>query len=501
MGKAMATRKWRIGLPLCAVILCCAALRLCRIGACDLWFDEAVSACGASGKFPVFQDIQPWMYGWLLSLWLRVFPATETLLRLPSAVFGTLAVIALYRLGRLLFGRQAALAASFLAAISPLYVWYSQEARAYSLSLLLLILATYYLLRAVREDRAVFWVSFAGTFLCALSSDYFCFLAFFGQAYLLRLYGDRARWEKYLVICCAMAPFLIPSAFRLLPDLARVKENFWLTAPPPEALRVTLENFNLGYNASFAAYAVSLLVTVPLLFGLRTKGPAVRVCLFSLIFPVALTWLASQWRPFYLDRYLMLFSPFYYLLLGAGLSALGKNLRFAATVTLTVLAASSLANYYAGIMPAPVSHHTGVYVKKPYRPALAYIERNRAEGDIIADTNPVAEVLYYYAGRRDGFFYFYVPYAHDRYWMTIVRRKGETGYAGWKCVDVSAGLPSMPGRLWLVTGDWARDGKMDGNSAAVKRIVEERCALVEEREFDGLFVGLYEPLTARNPRP
>jgi hypothetical protein len=57
--------------------------------------------------------------------------------RLPSAIFGSAFVVATAWLGHTLGGRRAAVLAGLLALLHPLALWYSQEARAYALSMLL----------------------------------------------------------------------------------------------------------------------------------------------------------------------------------------------------------------------------------------------------------------------------------------------------------------------------------------------------------------------------
>ena len=61
----------------------------------------------------------------------------EVALRLLPALFGTAAIPFAYLAGRELVSERAGVAAAALVAVNPLLVWYSQEARAYSLLVLL----------------------------------------------------------------------------------------------------------------------------------------------------------------------------------------------------------------------------------------------------------------------------------------------------------------------------------------------------------------------------
>ena len=62
-----------------------------------------------------------------------------------------------WAIGRELAGRRAALVAAALVAVNPLFVWYSQEARAYALFVLMAAVAMLCFLRAEREPTPPAW--------------------------------------------------------------------------------------------------------------------------------------------------------------------------------------------------------------------------------------------------------------------------------------------------------------------------------------------------------
>ena len=148
-------------LALLAILLLAFALRVYRLDSQSLWYDEAVTAQVASqgiGELTRWtaDDIQPPLYYYVAAGWLRLAGRGEWALRFPSAFFGTLTVplmwaVALRLFGRGRSGRVAALAAALLTALSPLYVYYAQEARMYTLLTFLGLLAGYALLRATAD--------------------------------------------------------------------------------------------------------------------------------------------------------------------------------------------------------------------------------------------------------------------------------------------------------------------------------------------------------------
>ena len=149
-------------LALLALLLLAFALRVYRLDSQSLWYDEAVTAKVASqgiGELTRWtaDDIQPPLYYYAVAGWMRLAGRGEWALRFPSAFFGTLTVplmwaVALRLFGRGRSGRVAALAAALLTALSPLYVYYAQEARMYTQLTFLGLLAGYALLRATKDE-------------------------------------------------------------------------------------------------------------------------------------------------------------------------------------------------------------------------------------------------------------------------------------------------------------------------------------------------------------
>jgi 4-amino-4-deoxy-L-arabinose transferase-like glycosyltransferase len=85
--------------------------------------------------------VHPPLQPLLMAAWIRLFGDGEVAVRLPALLCGLGAVAATAVLGRALADRRTGLLAALLVALSPAHVWYSQEARVYSLGVLLVLLA------------------------------------------------------------------------------------------------------------------------------------------------------------------------------------------------------------------------------------------------------------------------------------------------------------------------------------------------------------------------
>lgn len=142
-----------LGFALAAFLLSL-AVRVPTLGRQSLWYDEILTANVVAGgwselvanrlsrgHFPTY---------FMLVKALGLGGASEAMLRLPSALFMSLAAAVMTVLALRLGGRIAALAALLLFAFMPALVYYGQEARPYAMLLFFLAIATTALVLLVR---------------------------------------------------------------------------------------------------------------------------------------------------------------------------------------------------------------------------------------------------------------------------------------------------------------------------------------------------------------
>jgi len=134
--------------------LVAAGLRFATLGSQAYHHDEIVTASRVlRGDFVHameavgFSESAPPLYYALAWLWTQVTGTGEAGLRSLSALAGVATVPVAYLLGAEL-RRRAGIVAAALVAVNPMLLWYSQEARAYSLFVLLAALAALYFVRA-----------------------------------------------------------------------------------------------------------------------------------------------------------------------------------------------------------------------------------------------------------------------------------------------------------------------------------------------------------------
>ena len=119
------------------------------------------------------------LHYFLLHLWLNL-GESEWVLRSLSVIFGVASIPAIYILGSKLFGKKAGLVSAVLLALHSFHVQYSQEARSYSLLFFLIILSSYFFIRAIESPRETkYWVLYVVSSVLAVYSHPFAILVLF----------------------------------------------------------------------------------------------------------------------------------------------------------------------------------------------------------------------------------------------------------------------------------------------------------------------------------
>ena len=157
-----AYRKFLLCGALCFIVLAGAWLRFHDLGLDSLWRDEAISWQQSKDSLVdlfrrTAEDNYPPLHNLSLFVAMKLFGDGEWSLRLPSAIFGTANVLAIYWLGSITVGRSAGLLAAAFLALSGFHIWYSQEARMYallSLAATLFAASSFYFLRLPTVPRA-----------------------------------------------------------------------------------------------------------------------------------------------------------------------------------------------------------------------------------------------------------------------------------------------------------------------------------------------------------
>jgi mannosyltransferase len=238
-GAVPGSRIGPAGWALLAVVGGAAALRFSTLGVQSFWHDEAVTVgrvlhpgLGATLREIPSSEATPPLYYVLAWLWTRVFGTSEAGIRSLSALFGTATVPVAYAIGARLVSRRAGLLSALAVAVSPLLVWYSQEARAYALLVLTSAATVWLFAAALQEPERRRWLAWwAAAASLALLSHYFAvFVVAPEAAWLL---WSRREGALRPVLAAVAAPLVVAAA--LLPlavHQAGRGHDRWIAAIP-----------------------------------------------------------------------------------------------------------------------------------------------------------------------------------------------------------------------------------------------------------------------------
>ncbi len=413
--------KGRALASIAAILLLAFALRLYRLGDQSIWYDEGVSIHLAQKSLAALTahtagDIHPPLYYYLLHFWIRAAGSSEFAVAFLSLGFGLLLVPLVYCIGRNLYNPIVGSLAALLVAVSPYNLWYSQEMRMYTLGASLGLVSLYSLLQLLaRAKGRVYWAGYILSAALGLYTlYYFAFLLVFLNVFVLgwwlwgRRQGGRASvlWHWVLAQLTVFLLYLpwLPIALRQATDPPvppwRAFIPFW---------QVAVESWSvLALGQSVEPRAVwPVLLAIAIIYGLgvvyagtrfKTQDTKLRLAKAGILWgytfvPVLAIYLASLWTPLFHVRYVLTYSPAFYIVLAAGLAWLRERWRLGLWLVLSLIVVASAYSIYS-------LHFDPRYAADDHRSAVEYITERWRPGDaILINAGYVYPTfLYYYNG-------------------------------------------------------------------------------------------------------
>lgn len=210
-----------------SVTILAAALRWYRSGDLNLWLDEGLTIHFARLSWPFVLGLEgvyvqnPPLYYALTKL-TSAFVGELFAGRLLSLLAGTATVGVVYLLGSRLLDWRAGLAAATILAISPLHIWYSQEARQYAVAGLAVAVAYLALVAGSASGRAAWAVVYGFALWIAMFTDYSALYALAAHPLLLLFVAleSRRRAMPFVVAALVAAVAYVPWMIQVMPTFA-----------------------------------------------------------------------------------------------------------------------------------------------------------------------------------------------------------------------------------------------------------------------------------------
>jgi len=361
-------------------------LRLYHLGGPSIWYDEGWSVHYAAQGLAAVTSISttmdhPPFYYYLLSLWMRAAGQSEFGLRFLSLLADMATIALAVRLGRTLFKPSVGILAGLLISLSPLHIYYAQQARMYTLVAALIFGSLYLAWQGIRTGKRLFLGGQALLMALALYTHYYAGLVLlaanvlFLAWWLARRRENKAFVRRWLWSQGASALLFVPWLPFALRQVLEPSVPPWrgFTALPI-LLERTGMTLSLGHAiraedwwAGVAAVVFSGLAGLGLL---RWRSGALLVASLLIGF-LALLYLFSFVTPLFNERYVFLVSPLYLLLVAAGLEAtlaVGTPLFFLALMVLSSVWGLVLPGQFGDVFPNDDFRSAAARLASRYRP-------------------------------------------------------------------------------------------------------------------------------------
>ncbi|WP_158301498.1 glycosyltransferase family 39 protein [Methanocella paludicola] len=403
----------RYAICLAAISLLTLVLRLYHLGLDSLWLDESFSIVLSQNSLTgiialASEDVHPPLYYLLLHFFLSLPGQIELVARMPSVIFGVLAIFPLYFLAKDLFGKNVGIVASLLYAVSFAGITYSQEARMYTMMVFLGAIQMYYFYRSIKRDQLADWAVFAISSVLIVYTHYYGFLltgtlALYGLAISFRTKSkdalNTAAFRHLLIIMALIFLAFLPQlpvayhqsqssmvASQLQTDnlMFFPKLAYFLTACGIKNPRTIL---TVAFTAAYMALSAAGIV-----LAWRKKSRELSYLLTILIIASMATLLLSNFTRFCGFRYILFLIVPYLALVSNGIVSLAEHAGNARYRVMTLAGMIALILLAVAFSITPLYSGTNVDI----RGAMQYVKDHSSSGDkvVVFNSDSISPGLY-----------------------------------------------------------------------------------------------------------
>ncbi len=484
-------------------------LRIYNLGKYSFWYDEALSLIFAKeitlknifefGTYctnpPLFfLVLKPWIY----------FLHSEFSIRLLTLFFGVLSIAAIYKIASRLFSKSVGLISSFIMAVSPLHIYYSQELRAYSLVTFLSLMSIWWLINVLENNKLSSWVLFIlFNTLLIYSHNIATFMLIGENIFFFSFYRGYKKLLKNWLLCNFLIVILYsPLAIVILGQIFNIQltaHYSWVPKPTFLMFFHTFQIFNIGYFGDKFSYFFSSLIFIYLFFvGIRSKIEVkTKVMLLLWIsIPILLLIISSYLvMSIYIYRTLIYISPAYYIFIALGIKKIKRLsvLVMAGVLYIFIITIVLFAQYSDSFSFAHNPYHIGVFPRKDIKLASQFVKQEFQSGDLIAHTNKFTFIP----------FLCYLDKNFSQVELTLLENDSNNSdymnvFAdifekfGMRSLEVKEAF-NVYDRIWIVTASSNYLNKISVLSEAIVEWADKNeNELLKNRKFRGIKVFLYK---------
>lgn len=361
-------------------------LRVYNLSEESIWFDEACTLQSAEkptlgGVLESVQRLEgnPPFYYLLMRYWIRIFGDSEFSARFPSVVFGTLSILIVFLIGKELFDDKTALASSLIMSASMLNILYSQEARTYSLFVMLAALSTLYFIKSLKQNRIN--VPYVILTIAVLYTHYLAILLLILQIFTYILFYKRFKlgFKKFLMTQIIVYLLYIPGIVMLCLQASSIQSALYGAL----SLKIGIPSFiaRLGGLNFFIPFIIIFLILLILgLFKIDSYNTLKKIrfnqtlffILLSILLVAYLIFSSHLTRSIFIIRYTLFVYPLFYILFARGFIKLRTSYKAIIALLFISVTIFSVLNY-----------HLDMPKKEQWRDAAAFAEQNVGDDELV----------------------------------------------------------------------------------------------------------------------
>lgn len=407
---------------LLAILLIGLFLRVYDLSNESLWLDEGYSIIFANlnlSQIFFLPETNPPLYYIILHWWINLFGDSEFFVRFPSVIFGFLSIFMVYKVGNQIFDKDVGILSSLLLGLSVFHIHYSQEARTYSLSVLLTLLSIYFFIKLLRKKSyTVLFGYILYSTLLIYSHIYGLFIIISQNIYIIALFllskeTYKLNLKRWILIQIILIILFIPWVnIFITQTLNVVQSGFWIPMP---SLSSIMKSF-IRYSGSKLLFWLFMILS---LFSIMTYEKIsgnitwknmfksiesyrwkIRLLNTDMIFllvvwlltPIILPFIISRFStPIYFTKYTIVASLPFYILVSKGINNIRhKYLKLIVISVVIVFSLVYIRGYYNKIN------------KEQWRDVANYIDTNANNGDLLLFNSGIQDIIFnYYSKRTD----------------------------------------------------------------------------------------------------
>ena len=395
----------------------------------------------------------------------------------------------MYKVGSQIFDKNVGLLSSLLIGLSVFHIHYSQEARTYSLSVLLTIFSMYCFVRMLRENSnsiLFFYILFST--LLIYSHIYGLFIIISQNIYIISAFKflktnhkpHLKRWiSSQIVIFFLFSPWL--SIF-ITQTLKLQRSGFWIPTP---SLCSIIKSF-ITYSGSSLLFLISLIlffyspITCKKICGNFSRKnmfksiesycweirlfntDKIYLLLVWLFTPIVIPFIISRLStPIYWSKYTIVASLAFYILVAKGIINIrNKYMKIIVIFVIIGFSLLCLRGYYTTIN------------KEQWRDVASYIDTNSDNGDMLLFSAGIQDIIYNYYSKKTNLIQKSFP--------------GKNQSVDEKNIEALTSSVEGYKRVWVILSH-SKDEK-----GLITQKINESYNLTYHKEYVGIKIYLYE---------